>query len=95
MSIVAPNVTSLVGSSTAAKMMSLAGGLVNLSRMSPATLETLGSNRKALSGLSTSNLRVNGFLADCEFVQKTPSDLRRKAVKLLSGKYVKIYFFSC
>lgn len=48
MHMVAPNVTALVGSATAAKMMSLAGGLVNLSRMSPATLETLGSNRKAL-----------------------------------------------
>ena len=92
MTLIAPNLTSLVGSGTAAKMISLAGGLTNLSKMSAATIQTLGSTRKALGGLSTSNLRVNGFLADCDFVQKSPSDLRRKAVKLLSGKYVNYYY---
>lgn len=86
MSAVAPNLTALVGSSVAAKMMSLAGGLTALSKMSPATIEVLGSTRKNTGGFSNTMLRVNGFLAESEFVTKTPADLRRKAVKLMAGK---------
>lgn len=50
MTFIAPNISMIVGASTAAKIMGAAGGLVKLSKMPACNLILLGSQKKTLSG---------------------------------------------
>jgi len=87
MSFIAPNLSIITGASTAAKLMGAAGGLTNLSKMPACNILLLGAHKRALSGFSTKIVMPHvGFIYNCEIVQKTPPDLRKKASKLVSGK---------
>ncbi|KAJ8392816.1 hypothetical protein AAFF_G00070200 [Aldrovandia affinis] len=87
MSFIAPNLSVIVGASTAAKIMGIAGGLTNLSKMPACNLMLLGAQRKSLSGFSsTSLLPHTGYIYHCDVVQSLPPDLRRKAARLVSAK---------
>jgi len=52
MTFIAPNLSAIVGASTAAKLVGLAGGLTKLSKMPSCNVLTLGSQKKTLSGFS-------------------------------------------
>lgn len=89
MSFIAPNVSVIVGPSTAAKILGLAGGLINLSKMPSCNIMLLGSQKKTLSGFSMSSSTVlphTGFIYYSEVVQALPPYLRRKAARLVSAK---------
>uniref|UniRef100_A0A8C6M2K6 U4/U6 small nuclear ribonucleoprotein Prp31 n=1 Tax=Nothobranchius furzeri TaxID=105023 RepID=A0A8C6M2K6_NOTFU len=87
MSFIAPNLSIIVGASTAAKIMGIAGGLTNLSKMPACNLMLLGAQRRTLSGFSsTSLLPHTGFIYHCDVVQSLPPDLRRKAARLVAAK---------
>uniref|UniRef100_A0A673LMS0 U4/U6 small nuclear ribonucleoprotein Prp31 n=1 Tax=Sinocyclocheilus rhinocerous TaxID=307959 RepID=A0A673LMS0_9TELE len=87
MSFIAPNLSIIVGASTAAKIMGVAGGLTNLSKMPACNLMLLGAQRRTLSGFSsTSLLPHTGYIYHCDVVQSLPSDLRRKAARLVAAK---------
>uniref|UniRef100_A0A8B9KAJ3 U4/U6 small nuclear ribonucleoprotein Prp31 n=1 Tax=Astyanax mexicanus TaxID=7994 RepID=A0A8B9KAJ3_ASTMX len=87
MSFIAPNLSIIVGASTAAKLMGIAGGLTNLSKMPACNLMLLGAQRRTLSGFSsTSLLPHTGYIYHCDVVQSLPPDLRRKAARLVSAK---------
>uniref|UniRef100_A0A3P8WW50 U4/U6 small nuclear ribonucleoprotein Prp31 n=1 Tax=Cynoglossus semilaevis TaxID=244447 RepID=A0A3P8WW50_CYNSE len=87
MSFIAPNLSVIVGASTAAKIMGVAGGLTNLSKMPACNLMLLGAQRRTLSGFSsTSLLPHTGFIYHCDVVQSLPPDLRRKAARLVAAK---------
>ncbi|XP_007550049.1 U4/U6 small nuclear ribonucleoprotein Prp31 isoform X1 [Poecilia formosa] len=87
MSFIAPNLSIIVGASTAAKIMGIAGGLTNLSKMPACNLMLLGAQRKTLSGFSsTSLLPHTGYIYHCDVVQSLPPDLRRKAARLVAAK---------
>ncbi|KAK4337325.1 hypothetical protein RND71_043496 [Anisodus tanguticus] len=87
MSFIAPNLSQIVGANIAAKLMGLAGGLTNLSKMPACNIEVLGSKKKHLYGFSSKNaLNNTGILYYSELVQSQPPDLRRKAAKLVSNK---------
>ncbi|XP_062394157.1 U4/U6 small nuclear ribonucleoprotein Prp31 [Sardina pilchardus] len=87
MSFIAPNLSIIVGASTAAKLMGVAGGLTNLSKMPACNLMLLGAQRKTLAGFSsTSLLPHTGYIYHCDVVQTLPPDLRRKAARLVSAK---------
>lgn len=87
MSFIAPNLIHIVGSNIAAKLMGLAGGLTNLSKMPACNVEVLGSKKKHLYGFSSKNaLNNTGIIYHCELVQSQPADLRRKATRLVSNK---------
>lgn len=53
MSFVAPNLSQIVGASVAAKLMGVAGGLTNLSKMPACNVLVLGSQKRTLSGFSS------------------------------------------
>ncbi|CAL8234729.1 unnamed protein product, partial [Boreogadus saida] len=55
MSFIAPNVSIIVGASTAAKIMGIAGGLTNLAKMPACNLMLLGAQRRTLSGFSSTS----------------------------------------
>lgn len=87
MTFIAPNLSIIVGASTAAKVMGVAGGLTPLSKMPACNVLVLGAQKKTLSGFSTTAIMPHtGFIYYSEIVQKTPPDLRRKASRLVSAK---------
>ncbi|XP_022711832.1 U4/U6 small nuclear ribonucleoprotein Prp31-like isoform X3 [Varroa jacobsoni] len=87
MSLIAPNLSVLVGASVAAKLMGIAGGLTKLSKMPACNIQVLGASKKTSTGFSaTAMLPHTGFIFYSEHVQNYPSDLRRKAAKLLAAK---------
>ncbi|XP_077980440.1 U4/U6 small nuclear ribonucleoprotein Prp31-like [Glandiceps talaboti] len=87
MSFIAPNLSIIVGASTAAKIMGAAGGLTNLSKMPSCNVLILGAQRKTLSGFSSVATNPHtGYVYYSDIVQATPSDLRKKAARLVSAK---------
>ncbi|KAL0723531.1 LOW QUALITY PROTEIN: hypothetical protein Bca4012_038130 [Brassica carinata] len=88
MGCIAPNLSAVVGSAVAAKLMATAGGLSGLAKMPSCNVQVLGQKRKNLDGFSTaasSQSRV-GYLEQTEIFQNTPPGLRKHAIKLLAGK---------
>nr|CDS17969.1 U4:U6 small nuclear ribonucleoprotein Prp31 [Echinococcus granulosus] len=87
MSFISPNVSILVGASTAAKLMGRAGGLTALSKMPSCNIQVLGAHRRNLAGFSNNaSLPHTGYIYHSEFVQKLPPDLRTRAARLLANK---------
>ena len=87
MSVVAPNVSAIVGANVAAKLMAVAGGVENLSKMPACNVEVVGRKRKTLGGFSSSAILPHtGFIWESQIVQSTPPDLRRKAARLVANK---------
>lgn len=87
MSFIAPNVSAIVGANIAAKLMGLAGGLTNLSKMPSCNLEVLGAKKRTLTGFSSAAVMPHtGFVFQTDIVQDTPPDLRRKAAHLVANK---------
>ncbi|KAJ3275667.1 U4/U6 small nuclear ribonucleoprotein Prp31 [Terramyces sp. JEL0728] len=87
MSIVAPNLTVLLGSAVAAKLMGFAGGLYLLAKIPACNLLVLGHQKKGMIGMSSVSMgNHEGFIYECDMVQETPKHVRRKAARLLSAK---------
>lgn len=89
MTFIAPNLCAIVGASTAAKLIGLAGGLTKLSKIPACNLLVLGAQKKTLSGFSkVAMLPHTGYIFYCDIVQDTPPDLRRKAARLVANKAI-------
>jgi U4/U6 small nuclear ribonucleoprotein PRP31 len=87
MGYIAPNLSAIVGSAVALKLMGAAGGLGALAKMPACNVQLLGAKRKNLAGFSTatSQFRV-GYLEQTEVFQTTPPALRTKACRLIAAK---------
>uniref|UniRef100_A0A2P2KA19 Nop domain-containing protein n=2 Tax=Rhizophora mucronata TaxID=61149 RepID=A0A2P2KA19_RHIMU len=87
MGYIAPNLSAIVGSAVAAKLMGTAGGLAALAKMPACNVQHLGAKRKNLAGFSsaTSQLHV-GYIEQSEVSQSTPPALRMRACRVLSSK---------
>lgn len=87
MGYIAPNLSAIVGSAVAAKLMGTAGGLSSLAKMPACNVQLLGAKKKNLAGFSTatSQFRV-GYLEQTEIFQSTPPSLRVRACRLLASK---------
>ncbi|CAD7081352.1 unnamed protein product [Hermetia illucens] len=87
MTFIAPNLSMIIGASTAAKLLGIAGGLTKLSKMPACNVLVLGSQKRSLSGFSkVQMLPHTGFIYYSQIVQDTPPDLRRKAARLVASK---------
>lgn len=87
MSFIAPNLSCIVGASTAAKLMGVAGGLTNLSKMPASNVLLIGKQKKTMIGMAqTSMLPHTGYIYNCEIVQEAPPDLRAKAARIVACK---------
>ncbi|CAF1196619.1 unnamed protein product [Didymodactylos carnosus] len=87
MTFIAPNLSLIVGASTAAKLMGIAGGLTNLTKMPSCNILLLGSHKKSLGGFSsTQQLPHAGCIYYSDIVQNCPADLRAKVARLVAGK---------
>ncbi|XP_011038848.1 PREDICTED: U4/U6 small nuclear ribonucleoprotein Prp31 isoform X1 [Populus euphratica] len=87
MGYIAPNLSAIVGSAVAAKLMGTAGGLTALAKMPACNVQLLGAKKKNLAGFSTatSQFRV-GYIEQTEVFQSTPPSLRMRAGRLLAAK---------
>lgn len=87
MGYIAPNLSAIVGSEVAAKLMGVAGGLSSLAKMPACNVQILGAKRKNLAGFSTATAQPHtGFVFHTEIVQSTPPALRTRACRLVAGK---------
>ncbi|KAI9279569.1 hypothetical protein BY458DRAFT_584703 [Sporodiniella umbellata] len=87
MSVIAPNLSHVVGTSTAAKLLTAAGGLVAFCKIPACNVQVLGNNKKTNIGFSSAHMEKHaGYIYYSELVNSVPQDLRRKAVKIIAGK---------
>lgn len=87
MTFIAPNLSLIIGASTAARLMGIAGGLSNLSKMPSCNILLLGQQKKTLSGFSTVQIIPHtGYIYNSDLLQKVPADIRRKVSRIVAGK---------
>ncbi|WOL19871.1 U4/U6 small nuclear ribonucleoprotein Prp31 [Canna indica] len=87
MGYIAPNLSAIVGSAVAAKLMGTAGGLSALAKMPACNVQLLGAKKKTLAGFSTATSQFHvGYLEQAEIFQSTPPSLRTRACRLLAAK---------
>lgn len=87
MGYIAPNLSAIVGSAVAAKLMGTAGGLSALAKIPACNVQLLGAKKKNLAGFSTAtaNFRV-GYIEQTEVFQSTPPPLKMRACRLVAAK---------
>ena len=90
MSMFAPNLTTLIGSLTAAQLLNYAGGIIGLAKTPACNIAPLGSKKNTTSvGLATNTgIRHQGFLYNNDIIRDVPSDLKVQAMRILSAKIV-------
>ena len=90
MSMFAPNLTTLIGSLTAAQLLNYAGGIIGLAKTPACNIPPLGSKKNTSSiGLATNTgTRHQGFLYNNEIIRDVPTDLKVQAMRILSAKIV-------
>lgn len=88
LSIFAPNVSAIVGSHTAAQLMSVLGGLKGLAQTPSCNIASLGNKRAVGIGLGHSGVRQQGYLYYSDLIQSVYPDLRKQAMRIVSGKII-------
>lgn len=87
MKVFAPNLTEIVGSEIAAKLIGAAGSLQTLATMPAQNIQVLGRTKKQLAGFSKVGINKLGFLGECDIItQNTPQHLEVKAVRVIANK---------
>ncbi|TFY69604.1 hypothetical protein EVG20_g3064 [Dentipellis fragilis] len=89
MNMLAPNLSAIVGTTTAAKLLGVAGGLGGLAKMPACNVHLLGAQRKIAAGFSTATQRRHtGFIYQSELIQQTPSEHQLKMQRTVGAKSV-------
>lgn len=89
MTEIAPNLTALIGSQTAAQFLNQAGGLLELAKIPACNLAAQGSKKQEGLGFATNvGIRQQGFLYHSPIIQDIPNDFKRQAMRIVSAKMV-------
>ncbi|KAK7061576.1 Nop domain-containing protein [Favolaschia claudopus] len=89
MNVLAPNLSAIVGTTTAAKLLGVAGGLGALAKMPACNVHLLGAQRKITAGFSTATQRRHtGFIFQSELVSQTPPEYQLKLQRTIGAKSV-------
>ncbi|KAJ7368127.1 hypothetical protein DFH08DRAFT_15150 [Mycena albidolilacea] len=89
MNVLAPNLSAIVGTTTAAKLLGVAGGLGALAKMPACNVHLLGAQRKITAGFSTATQRRHtGFIFQSELVGQTPPEYQLKVQRTVGAKSV-------
>ncbi|KAI0723004.1 Nop domain-containing protein [Earliella scabrosa] len=87
MNILAPNLSAIVGTTTAAKLLGVAGGLSGIAKMPACNVYLLGAQKKIAAGFSSiTQRRHTGFVFQSEIVQGTPPEYRMKVQRTVGAK---------
>ena len=74
-----PNVSALVGTHIAARLVGQVGGLHTLASMPACNVMLVGQQKQTFDGFGLSTIRHTGILYQADLVQDAPPDLRMKA----------------
>ncbi|KAL8286285.1 hypothetical protein RQP46_004773 [Phenoliferia psychrophenolica] len=89
-SLLAPNISAIVGTMTATKILGIAGGLPGLNRIPASNIYLLGATKKLSTGFSTASHSVDrlhtGFIYQCPMAQNTRQEDRMKAQRKIGAK---------
>lgn len=92
MATIAPNLSVILGAPIAAKLMGLAGGLMNLATMPSCNISILGSHRVLNIETDVNAPPRVGHIYKCDLIQQIPfdhtKDVRKRAVKWVANKCV-------
>ncbi|KZV63839.1 Nop domain-containing protein [Peniophora sp. CONT] len=89
MNVLAPNLSAIVGTTTAAKLLGVAGGLGGLARMPSCNVHLLGAQKKIAAGFSSATTRRHtGFVYQSDLIQQTPSEHQLKMQRTVGAKCV-------
>lgn len=89
MAFISPNLSQIVGPSTAAKLMGAVGGITSLAKMPSCNVQVVGQVKGIKNGLSgVSNIPHCGFIYFCELVDPLPVEYKKKASKIIAAKAV-------
>jgi U4/U6 small nuclear ribonucleoprotein PRP31 len=89
MTEIAPNLTALIGSHTAAQFLNQAGGVLELAKIPACNLAAQGSKKQEGLGFATNvGIRQQGFLYHSPMIQDIPNDVKRQAMRIVSAKLV-------
>ena len=87
---IAPNVSAIVGASIAARVVGLAGGLVELSRIPACNIQVLGQVKQTAQSragmASTSGKPHMGIISESDLVTTAPGHLQKKVMKQVAAK---------
>jgi nucleolar protein 56 len=87
MKTTAPNLSALIGSVLAARLLSIAGGLENLAKMPSSTLQVLGAEKALFRSLKTgARPPKHGVIFQYAAIHQGPRWQRGKIARTLSGK---------
>ncbi|KAF9535109.1 hypothetical protein CPB83DRAFT_843505 [Crepidotus variabilis] len=89
MNVLAPNLSAIVGTTTAAKLLGVAGGIAALAKMPACNAHLLGAQKKIAAGFSTaSQKRHTGFIFQSPLVTGTPPEYQLKVQRTVGAKCV-------
>lgn len=87
MRFLAPNLSSLLGTSLASELVGMAGGLVALTRIPACNVQVMGRSKASANGMSRTSVKAhNGIIHEAEIVRAAPPALRQKTAKVLAAK---------
>ncbi|KAG5514214.1 hypothetical protein RHGRI_035572 [Rhododendron griersonianum] len=87
MGYIAPNLSAIVGSVVAAKLMGTAGGLSELAKMPAGHVQFLGAKKKNFAAFSTARSQFRlGYIGQAEILQSTPPSLRLRGCRVLAAR---------
>lgn len=87
MNLIAPNVSAVNGTRVTAKLIAAAGGIHELARIPACNIQVLGSQKKALNGLSTANAQLHrGYLQEVDVASTAPPKFSMQIIRMLATK---------
>lgn len=85
-----PSICALIGATTAARLLGLAGGLQELTKIPSCNLQVVGQtkvNSESRAGLSGGSIKQHtGVLAECDLIQSLSNIYKKKALKVVAAK---------
>ncbi|KAJ9114869.1 hypothetical protein QFC20_001240 [Naganishia adeliensis] len=91
MNVLAPNLSAIISTNIAAKLLGVAGGLATLAKTPADNIFLFGALKKNVRAThlsAASQQRHTGFIFQSPIVQNTPVEYRRKAQKTVAAKCV-------
>ena len=85
MQMIAPNLCKLVGSATASKLISTAGGLDKLALMPACNIQVMGGSKAANIGLSMMERNHIGVFGSVDIVKNAPKRFQMPLVRMLAS----------
>jgi len=87
MSVVAPNVSALLGADVAARLIAETGGIRELANVPACNTQVIGQVKRNLATYTVKTIMPHrGVIAQCDLVARTPKSKQTKVMRLVANK---------